>query len=105
MEHNWLKSFRTVSILTALSRITGYLRDTALGLWIGPGPILDAFFVVTRIASMGRAYFAEGMVNAMVPALSQEKSLEVQKKIIIAFWELKKMQQKMKLRKLTKSMQ
>jgi hypothetical protein len=29
----------------------------------------------------------------------------LQKKIIIAFWELKKMQQKMKLRKLTKSMQ
>jgi hypothetical protein len=29
----------------------------------------------------------------------------LQKKIIIAFWELKKMQQKMKLRKLTKSTQ
>jgi len=82
MKNEWLRSFRTVSILTALSRITGYVRDSALGLWIGPGIVLDAFFVVMRIASMGRAYFAEGMVNAMVPVLAQEESLDAQKKLI-----------------------
>lgn len=84
MSHDWLRSFRTVSLLTVLSRITGYMRDGALGLWIGPGVVLDSFLVVTRIASMGRAFFAEGMVNAMVPTLALELDLDEQKKLVFA---------------------
>lgn len=82
MSQDWLKSFRTVSLITVVSRITGYIRDGALGLWIGPGSVLDAYLVVTRIASLGRAFFAEGMVNAMVPTLALETDLEEQKRLL-----------------------
>ena len=84
MSQDWVRSFRTVSLITAISRVTGYIRDGALGLWIGPGPVLDAYLVVTRIASLGRAFFAEGMVNAMVPTLALERHLDEQKKLISA---------------------
>lgn len=84
MSYDWMKSFRTVSLITVVSRVTGYIRDGALGLWIGPGPILDAFLVVTRIASMGRAFFAEGMVNALIPTLALEDNIESQKRLISA---------------------
>lgn len=84
MQTDWLRSFRFVSLATVCSRLSGYVRDAALGLWIGPGPLLDAYFLVTRIASFGRAFFAEGMVNALVPVLTREPDRHAQYQLMSA---------------------
>lgn len=86
MSHDWLRSFRAVSFMTMISRVTGYMRDSALALYLGPGAVLDAYFVVTRIASMGRAFFAEGMVNVLLPSIAKETDIGDQKRLIFAIF-------------------
>ena len=61
---NIIKSTGTFSFYTLISRISGYFRDILIAVFLGSGPIADAFFVAFRIPNTFRRLFAEGTFNA-----------------------------------------
>ena len=70
---NLIKSTGTFSFFIIISRILGYLRDVLIAIFLGSGPIADAFFVAFRIPNTFRRLFAEGSFNAaFVPSYSSE---------------------------------
>jgi len=70
---NLIKSTSTFSFFTIISRILGYLRDLLIAIYLGSGPIADAFFVAFRIPNTFRRLFSEGTFNAaFVPSYSSE---------------------------------
>ncbi len=70
---NLIKSTGTFSIFVIISRLLGYLRDVLIAIYLGSGPIADAFFVAFRIPNTFRRLFAEGSFNAaFVPSYSSE---------------------------------
>ena len=70
---NLIKSTGTFSFFTLLSRVLGYLRDLFIAIFLGSGPIADAFFVAFRIPNTFRRLFAEGTFNAaFVPSYTSE---------------------------------
>ena len=72
---NLIKSTGTFSLFTLLSRILGYLRDFFIAIYIGSGPIADAFFVAFRIPNTFRRLFSEGTFNAaFIPSYTNENS-------------------------------
>ena len=76
---NLIKSTGTFSFFTIISRLLGYVRDILIAVFLGSGPLADAFFVAFRIPNTFRRLFSEGTFNAaFVPSYS---SLLVNKKI------------------------
>ena len=72
---NLLKALATVSVMTLLSRILGFVRDTVIARAFGAGLMTDAFFVAFKIPNLLRRLFAEGAFSqAFVPILSEYKS-------------------------------
>ena len=70
---NIIKSTGTFSFYTLISRILGYLRDFLIAIFLGSGPVADAFFVAFRIPNTFRRLFGEGSFNAaFVPSYSKE---------------------------------
>ncbi len=70
---NLIKSTTTFSFYTLISRILGYLRDLLLAIYLGAGPVADAFFVAFRIPNTFRRLFSEGTFNAaFVPSYASE---------------------------------
>ena len=73
---NLIKSTSTFGFFTLISRILGYLRDLLIAVYLGSGPIADAFFVAFRIPNTFRRLFSEGTFNAaFVPSYSSELEL------------------------------
>ena len=71
---NLLRALATVSSLTLVSRITGFVRDTIIARMFGAGLATDAFFVAFRIPNLLRRLFAEGAFSqAFVPMLAEYK--------------------------------
>ena len=67
---NLLKALATVSSMTLLSRILGFVRDTAIARVFGAGLATDAFFVAFKIPNFLRRLFAEGAFSqAFVPIM------------------------------------
>ena len=72
---NLIKSTGTFSFFTIISRILGYLRDILIAIFLGAGPLADAFFVAFRIPNTFRRLFSEGAFNAaFVPSYASELS-------------------------------
>ena len=70
---NIIKSTGTFSFYTLISRISGYFRDILIAIFLGSGPIADAFFVAFRIPNTFRRIFGEGSFNAaFVPSYAKE---------------------------------
>ena len=70
---NLIKSTGTFSFFTIISRLLGYLRDILIAIFLGTGPLADAFFVAFRIPSTFRRLFSEGTFNAaFVPSYTTE---------------------------------
>ena len=70
---NLIKSTGTFSFFTLISRILGYCRDLLIAIYLGSGPVADAFFVAFRIPNTFRRLFSEGTFNAaFVPSYSSE---------------------------------
>ena len=66
------RSFFSVGGLTALSRLSGFLREMAIAALMGFGPLSDAYFVALRLPNQFRAIFGEGAFNsAYVPTYSR----------------------------------
>jgi putative peptidoglycan lipid II flippase len=72
---NLLKAAASVSAMTLLSRITGFVRDTLLAILFGAGLSMDAFVVAFRIPNLLRRLFAEGAFSqAFVPVLGEYRT-------------------------------
>jgi putative peptidoglycan lipid II flippase len=72
---NLLKAAASVSAMTLLSRITGFIRDTLLAMAFGAGFAMDAFVVAFRIPNLLRRLFAEGAFSqAFVPILGEYRT-------------------------------
>ena len=70
---NLFKSTTTFSFFTLISRILGYIRDILIAIFLGSGPLADAFFVAFRIPNTFRRLFSEGTFNAaFVPSYASE---------------------------------
>lgn len=71
---NLLKALATVSSMTLLSRILGFVRDFVIARAFGAGVATDAFFVAFRLPNLLRRMFAEGAFSqAFVPILAEQK--------------------------------
>ena len=72
---NLLKALATVSSMTFLSRILGFVRDFVIARIFGAGVMTDAFFVAFKLPNLLRRLFAEGAFSqAFVPILGEYKN-------------------------------
>jgi putative peptidoglycan lipid II flippase len=70
-----LRALATVSGMTLLSRILGFVRDFVIAHGFGAGMATDAFFVAFRLPNLLRRLFAEGAFSqAFVPLLGEYRS-------------------------------
>ena len=70
-----LRSTATVSGMTMISRVLGFVRDMVIARVFGAGADTDAFFVAFRIPNFLRRLFAEGSFSqAFVPVLTEYKT-------------------------------
>src|SRR5450631_1684571 len=70
-----VRSASTITPLTLLSRLTGYLRDKVIAILLGAGMRSDAFFVAFRIPNMLREIIGEGaMSSAVIPVYAEVSS-------------------------------
>src|SRR3546814_20771937 len=66
--------FRSVSSITMLSRVLGFVRDTLIARIFGAGMATDAFFIAFKLPNLLRRIFAEGAFSqAFVPILAEYK--------------------------------
>lgn len=71
---NLLKSMFTVSGMTFISRVLGFVREALMARYFGAGPVADAFVVAFRLPNLLRRVFAEGAFSqAFVPILAEYK--------------------------------
>ena len=69
---NLLRALVTVSGMTLLSRVLGFVRDFVIARAFGAGLATDAFFVAFRLPYLLRRMFAEGAFSqAFVPILAE----------------------------------
>ena len=59
-----LRSVATVGGYTMMSRVLGFVRDILTAMFLGAGPVADAFFIAQRLPNMFRSLFAEGAFSA-----------------------------------------
>jgi putative peptidoglycan lipid II flippase len=72
---NLLRALATVSSMTLLSRILGFVRDFFIARTFGAGAATDAFFVAFRLPNLLRRMFAEGAFSqAFVPILGEYRN-------------------------------
>jgi|TARA_B100000767_G_scaffold243392_1_gene241014 putative peptidoglycan lipid II flippase len=70
---NLFKSFFTVGAWTILSRIFGFIRDIFIAIFLGSGPVAEAFLIAFSLPNMFRSFFAEGALNlSFVPIFSKK---------------------------------
>jgi len=71
---SFARSLFTVSGLTIISRVGGFIRDSLTAIYLGAGFEADAFFVAQRLPNLFRSLFAEGAFSAaFVPLYTTEK--------------------------------
>lgn len=69
-----VKSAKSFFAGTAISRVSGLLRDIAMAISFGSSPKIAAFFVAYRLANLFRRLIGEGNLNAaFVPHFSELK--------------------------------
>ncbi|MDP1559455.1 MAG: murein biosynthesis integral membrane protein MurJ [Nitrosomonas sp.] len=72
---NLLRILATISSMTFISRILGFLRDVLIARIFGAGAATDAFIIAFRIPNLLRRLFAEGAFSqAFVPILAEYKN-------------------------------
>jgi putative peptidoglycan lipid II flippase len=72
---NLLRALATVSGMTLLSRVLGFVRDFVIARTFGAGMLTDAFFVAFKLPNLLRRLFAEGAFSqAFVPILGEYKN-------------------------------
>ncbi len=78
MSGNIFKSLATVSGMTLISRVLGFIRQILIAGVIGAGgnPVADAFWAAFRLPNMFRRLFAEGAFHAAFIPLFQGKRVD-----------------------------
>ena len=72
---NLVRALVTVSGMTLLSRILGFVRDFVVARAFGAGLATDAFFIAFRLPNLLRRMFAEGAFSqAFVPILAEYRN-------------------------------
>ncbi len=72
---NLLKALASVSSMTLLSRVLGFVRDAVIARAFGAGAATDAFFVAFKLPNLLRRLFAEGAFSqAFVPILAEHRN-------------------------------
>jgi putative peptidoglycan lipid II flippase len=72
---NLLKALASVSSMTLLSRILGFVRDAVIARVFGAGVAMDAFVVAFKLPNLLRRLFAEGAFSqAFVPILAEYRN-------------------------------
>jgi putative peptidoglycan lipid II flippase len=72
---NLLRALATVSGMTLLSRILGFVRDFVIARAFGAGLATDVFFVAFKLPNLLRRMFAEGAFSqAFVPILGEYRN-------------------------------
>ncbi|HQS58279.1 MAG: murein biosynthesis integral membrane protein MurJ [Gallionellales bacterium 35-53-114] len=72
---NLLKTLASISSMTLLSRILGFVRDMMMARIFGAGMANEAFVIAYRLPNLLRRMFAEGAFSqAFVPIFSEYKS-------------------------------
>lgn len=72
---NLIKALATVSSMTLISRVLGFVRDAVIARVFGAGLMTDAFFVAFKIPNLLRRLFAEGAFSqAFVPILAEYRN-------------------------------
>jgi putative peptidoglycan lipid II flippase len=72
---NLLRALASISSMTLLSRVLGFVRDAILARVFGAGAATDAFFVAFKLPNLLRRLFAEGAFSqAFVPVLAEYKN-------------------------------
>jgi len=72
---NLLRALASISSMTLLSRVLGFLRDAIIARAFGAGAATDAFFVAFKLPNLLRRLFAEGAFSqAFVPVLAEYKN-------------------------------
>ena len=70
-----LSSSLTVSALTLVSRILGFLRDMLIAHYFGVSSTTDAFFVAFKLPNFFRRLFTEGaFAHAFIPILLEHQT-------------------------------
>jgi putative peptidoglycan lipid II flippase len=71
---NLLKALATVSSVTMISRVLGFVRDAVIARTFGAGLYTDAFFIAFKLPNLLRRIFGEGAFSqAFVPILAEYK--------------------------------
>lgn len=71
----FLRAFSTVSIVTLLSRLLGFVRDLLAAYFFGASLIYDAFLTAFTAPNLLRRLFGEGALNAaVIPTFAQYQS-------------------------------
>src|SRR5580765_3756503 len=71
-ERQIVKAAGQIGFYTLLSRITGLIRDIAIGAVFGAGSVTDTFFTAFRIPNMLRRVVGEGAsAAAVVPVITE----------------------------------
>jgi len=71
-ERQIIKAVGQIGFYTLLSRITGLLRDIAIGAVFGAGTLTDTFFTAFRIPNMLRRVVGESAsAAALVPVITE----------------------------------
>src|SRR4249920_1868847 len=72
---NLLKALVTVSGMTLVSRVFGFVRDAVIARVFGAGLYTDAFFIAFKLPNLLRRIFAEGAFSqAFVPVLAEYRA-------------------------------
>ncbi|MGR3220146.1 MAG: murein biosynthesis integral membrane protein MurJ [Candidatus Anammoxibacter sp.] len=80
-DNNFIRSLKTVSFYTFLSRILGLARDILCASVFGTGMVWDAFTIAFRIPNLFRRLFGEGALSAaFVPVFTEyrEKNSKIE---------------------------
>ncbi len=65
------RSALNFGFFTMISRISGFIRDVLIAVYLGAGVLADAFIVAYRLPNLFRSFFAEGAFNvSFVPIFS-----------------------------------
>ena len=73
----WLSSSGAAGAATLLSRILGFIRESAYAAFMGTGPVADAFFLAFQIPNLFRRLLGEGALSsAFIPVFKETERKE-----------------------------
>jgi putative peptidoglycan lipid II flippase len=71
-KRDWTKNAVLQASLTAVSRVTGFLRDGVVAYFLGTSPLADAYYFAFRIPNLFRRLLGEGAMSAaFIPVFTQ----------------------------------